>query len=414
MSPSRPVSVVVLNRDRVKEVARTLRALTHQTYPHFEVVLVSNQLDKIPTELLSKEGLKTVDMQVPNISKARNAGIEAASGDIIAFCDDDAVPEPEWLARLIPPLDDPKTGSVGGMVRGRNGISQQWGPQEVDCFGNDAPLNPAPLITCPTQEDRVLKTVGTNCAFSKEALYGVGGFDEALRFYLDETDLNWRLFQKGWTSALVGDAEVHHSYAASDYRTSMRAPKSLFEVGASKAYFCKQFADPSQTPEKLDLFRIDQRGRLIRSMELGILAPSQVSPVIDTLEEGFVTGATRTKRIRSLKPSGSGFIPYGTREEGDGNTLIITNFKTRKQAHQDARDLAAQGRFVTLFDFSYSPRMHTVGFTDDGYWRHTGGIWGRSNRDGSPFQRNTFASRVEKELIRIAAQRKFNYVIDLT
>jgi len=312
LSHNLPVSVVVLNRDRVKEVARTLRALTHQTYPNFEVILVSNQLEKIPQPLLSKEGLKPVDMQVPNISKARNAGIEAASGEIIAFCDDDAVPEPEWLERLIPPLRDPKTGSVGGMVRGRNGISQQWGPQEVDCFGNDVALEPAALITTPTQKDRVLKTVGTNCAFSKEALVEVGGFDEALRFYLDETDLNWRLFQKGWTSALVGDAEVHHSYAAS-------------------------------IPEELDWFRLDQRGRLIRAMELGILMPSQVSPMIDSLEEGFVTGATRTKRIQRIRQSGSDFIPYGRRKKGDGNTLIIANIKSRKRSHQEARELAAQG-----------------------------------------------------------------------
>ena len=414
MSHNLPVSVVVLNRDRVKEVARTLRALTHQTYPNFEVILVSNQLEKIPQPLLSKEGLKPVDMQVPNISKARNAGIEAASGEIIAFCDDDAVPEPEWLERLIPPLRDPKTGSVGGMVRGRNGISQQWGPQEVDCFGNDVALEPAALITTPTQKDRVLKTVGTNCAFSKEALVEVGGFDEALRFYLDETDLNWRLFQKGWTSALVGDAEVHHSYAASDFRTSMRAPKTLFEVGASKAYFCKQFADPARIPEELDWFRLDQRGRLIRAMELGILMPSQVSPMIDSLEEGFVTGATRTKRIQRIRQSGSDFIPYGRRKKGDGNTLIIANIKSRKRSHQEARELAAQGSFVTVFDFSYTTLMHTVGFTDGGYWLHKGGIWGRSNRESSLFQPNTFASRVEKELIRVAPQRKFDYVIDRT
>ncbi|MCB2152739.1 MAG: glycosyltransferase, partial [Rhodobacteraceae bacterium] len=57
---------------------------------------------------------------------ARNLGLAAAAGEIVAFIDDDAVPEPRWLARLTAPFADPGIAAAGGFVVGRNGISFQW------------------------------------------------------------------------------------------------------------------------------------------------------------------------------------------------------------------------------------------------------------------------------------------------
>jgi len=252
-----------------------------------------------------------VSFQEANISAARNAGIAQAQGEVIAFLDDDAVPEATWLARLIAPFDDPKIGAVGGVVRGRNGVSFQWGPQEVDCFGNDWPLAfDGDRISDPSEPHRVLKTVGTNCAFRAEALREVG-FDTAYRFYLDETDLNWRLVEKGWSAVIVSDAEVHHGYAGSSYRTSERVPKSFKEIGASKAYFCKRFGDPAR--------------------------PSEVSGLIDSLEEGFVEGAQRVPQLRNLQKSVREFKRYCGQEEMTAPVLLTTTLLKRRQTHELAR-----------------------------------------------------------------------------
>ena len=99
------------------------------------------------------------------------------------------MPEPTWLERLVEPFQDADTGAAGGLVRGRNGVSVQWGFQEVDGYGNDwpVPASGAAFFGAPTP-GRVLKTVGTNCAFRRAALAAIGGFDEAYRFFLEETD----------------------------------------------------------------------------------------------------------------------------------------------------------------------------------------------------------------------------------
>lgn len=411
MTTDVPVSVIIPNRDRIAEIGRTLKALEFQTHRHFEVIVVSNVSDILRAKFPETSRAKVISFSEANISAVRNAGIAEAAGDIIAFLDDDAVPEPTWLARLIAPFRDPRVGATGGLVRGRNGVSMQWGPQEVDCFGNDWPLTAGDgWITQPSGTGRVLKTVGTNSAFRAAPLREIG-FDSAYRFYLDETDLNWRLTQMGWRTVIVPDAQVHHGYAASQYRTSERVPKSLFEIGASKAYFCKRFGDPARVPEELDGFRRDQRNRLIRAMELGLLAPSYVSPLLDTLEEGFITGAGRVTEIRQYAKPTTGLTPFPKERPLAEPVLITTTLGSRKRAYAKARAAAQAGQPTTLFDFSMNARMLTVRFTDDGYWLHKGGIFGRSERKGRMFFFNTFRQRIAQESIRVAVQREIGIAV---
>ena len=57
---------------------------------------------------------RVVDCSVANLSVSRNIGIRAAGGDIVAFIDDDALPEFDWLPQAMPAFDDPEVGGVGG------------------------------------------------------------------------------------------------------------------------------------------------------------------------------------------------------------------------------------------------------------------------------------------------------------
>jgi GT2 family glycosyltransferase len=61
----------------------------------------------------------------------------------------------------------------------------------------------------------VVKTEGTNCAFRRDVLAGLGGFDPAFRYFLDETDVNLRLAEAGARTVIVPRALVHHGSAAS-------------------------------------------------------------------------------------------------------------------------------------------------------------------------------------------------------
>src|SRR6056297_2389366 len=129
-----PVSVIIVSRGRPALLNRCLTGVCQLWYPDFEIVVVSDPegLDAVA----SRAGLiKTVAFDDANIASARNAGIRAAAGKIVAFIDDDAVPEPTWLTHLVAPFADPEIAQVGGYVRGRNGISFQWRARAVNRIG---------------------------------------------------------------------------------------------------------------------------------------------------------------------------------------------------------------------------------------------------------------------------------------
>lgn len=123
---SPPVSVVVVSRERPDALMRCLNGLAQLDYPLFEIVCVA-----CPAGIAAlsarpdSERIKTVVFDRPNISEARNLGITEAAGEIVAFIDDGAVPEPLWLWHLTAPFSEPNVAATGGYVIGRNGISFQ-------------------------------------------------------------------------------------------------------------------------------------------------------------------------------------------------------------------------------------------------------------------------------------------------
>lgn len=394
-------SVVVLNRDRLASLAKTVRALQQQTRRDFDLTVVTNQAARITGALPGLAAARVVPFEAANVAAARNAGIAACGGDIIAFCDDDAVPEPTWLARLTSGLEDPQIGGVGGLVRGRNGVSVQWGPQEVDRYGNDWPLPPS--ATTATTPGRVLKAVGTNCAFRRAALAEVGGFDATYRFFLDETDVCWRLAAAGWGLRFVADAEVHHGYCKSAYRTAERAPRSLFEIGASKAAFCARFGDPDSIETELRGFAAAQRVRLLKAMHLGLMEPGQVAPVLASLHAGYAAGRTRTRDLPATLDGAPGQpFAHGPKPAASVLSSGVIGRRARRRA---ARALAQSGAVATLLTHSPTALMMTVRFTEDGYWQHRGGIFGRTARTEPLFRLRRRKDWIAREILRIGNLR---------
>ena len=92
-----PVSVVVVSRDRPMALRRCLAGLAQLQYDPFEIVVVADaQGCAAVAGSDMATHIKIVPFEQPNISEARNLGISHSAGDIIAFIDDDAVPEPSW------------------------------------------------------------------------------------------------------------------------------------------------------------------------------------------------------------------------------------------------------------------------------------------------------------------------------
>jgi GT2 family glycosyltransferase len=185
------ISVVICTRDRPDQLAKCLKRLELLEYPRFEVVVVDNAPTSDAVRNLVKSyvaGATTFNYCVeprPGLSWARNAGVAAATGDIIAFLDDDDEPDKYWLAGIADGFArNDRIGSVTGMIlparldtvaeelfeqvgghrKGRGFVKETFSRS-----GPQSPLFPLPPFGA-----------GANMAFRREVIHRIGGFDVAL------------------------------------------------------------------------------------------------------------------------------------------------------------------------------------------------------------------------------------------
>lgn len=408
--PEPKISLIVVSRDRPEGLRRLIRSLQFQFYRNFEVVVVSN------TKLKLTGNIKFIEFDQANISAARNLGIQAAAGELIAFCDDDAVPEPTWLQNLAQPFSVPEVGIAGGFVRGRNGIDFQWKTQKVNQFGTDTPLileDDASTQVFTADGPYCPKVQGTNCMFRKSVLQGLGGFDDNFAFYLDETDICYRASKQGWATAIVPSAEVQHGFEASYRRTADRVPKSLFSEGQSKAYFCKKHANGTDCQHALTAFQAEQHQRLIKLMVAGYVLPSDVKSLLKSLDAGLMAGQSIAAKEHDNKAISDQieFRPFIPTEKPDGwGEIFAGSVFSRKRMIAAALQASQKGVATTMFCWSFTALFHRRYFDERGFWAQKGGVFGKSVRKGGYFQFATLLNRSNKEAERLEKVRKIKKI----
>jgi hypothetical protein len=171
--PSISVVVCAFTAERLPSMEEAVAALTGAPVRPHEIVLV---IDHAPDLLERVTGLWPEVTAIPNdqtqgLSGARNAGVAAATGAVVAFLDDDAIPDRDWVARLGDAYVDPAVLGVGGRVRPRWVAGEpRWFPDEfawvVGCTHSGMPAAPAP----------VRNVIGANMSFRRGELLAVGGF----------------------------------------------------------------------------------------------------------------------------------------------------------------------------------------------------------------------------------------------
>jgi len=180
-----------------------------QTARHFELILVDDgSQDDTPSVLARLAAAAPFALRVERLATnsgpaaARNAGWQAARAPLIAFTDDDCVPQPEWLAALLRGLEDAE------FVQGRT-IPDPAQAQRRGPFSH---------IINIEEEDGYYATC--NMAYQHTLLDKLGGFDEAIRYrrdarrpspvYGEDTDLAWRALETGARGRFEPDALVFH------------------------------------------------------------------------------------------------------------------------------------------------------------------------------------------------------------
>src|SRR5579859_2387136 len=235
------ISVVINTLNREKSLKETLESFRWQTYRgQFEVIVV-NGPSTDGTEGLIESWVPKIRIgrcPAANLSMSRNIGICMAAGDIVAFIDDDGVPEPEWLEQIAAGYDRDEVGGVGGRVYDHTGFRFQAEYCLVDRLANadDNLPGPSPQRSFPGSF-QFPHLLGTNATFLRSALLEVGGFDEEFEYFLDETDVCLRLIDAGYLIRQLPDAYVHHKFAASNVRTEKKVLKYCYPVMKNKIYF---------------------------------------------------------------------------------------------------------------------------------------------------------------------------------
>jgi len=206
------VSVVINTLNRDYWLKRVLDALVFQTYDDFEIIVVNGPSTDKTDEVLQlyKDLIKIEKCELPNISISRNIGIKAASGEIVIFIDDDAVPiDRQWIAHYVKAFkDDPELAGIGGEVYRSKG-ELQFGKRMFDIWGSHVlEISTFTAEECTKYEKKGYFKFfgGCNGAYLRQVLLDVGGFDEYYDYHRDETDLHARI-------ARAGKKLDHHPYA---------------------------------------------------------------------------------------------------------------------------------------------------------------------------------------------------------
>jgi O-antigen biosynthesis protein len=202
-SPAGPwpsVSVIVCTHNGAQTLPECLQGVRGLSYPDFELIVVDDGSSDDSADVARAHGATVVASEHRGLSAARNAGIARANGEIVAFLDDDAYPDPDWLHYLAALLRDDRHVGVGGPnIPPEDGFV-------AECVAA-APGGPIHVLISDREAEHV---PGCNMAFRKSALEEIGGFDEDFRVAGDDVDVCWRLQEAGWKLGFSAGAVVMH------------------------------------------------------------------------------------------------------------------------------------------------------------------------------------------------------------
>ncbi|HXQ20165.1 MAG TPA: glycosyltransferase family A protein [Candidatus Acidoferrales bacterium] len=203
----RPVrfSIVVVTYNRRELLRRCLSAATAQNYPDYEVIVVDDGSTD-GSDAMIREQFPHVRCLAHRANQgepaSRNLGVEAATGDVIAFTDDDCVPPADWLRRHAAHYGDPHIGAAGGP-------QVYHAPSFYDRFDTMQYAVRYQRLETVARVQRFEHLLTGNLSVRREVIERVGGFDE--RFVTScDADLIRRISRAGYQFVRDPDLMVDH------------------------------------------------------------------------------------------------------------------------------------------------------------------------------------------------------------
>lgn len=235
--PLPPVSIVICTRDRADLLSGCLRALQAIDYPCYEVIVVDNASSNDETaKLVASLSVRYVREERPGLDWARNRGIAESRHSIIAFIDDDARPDRNWLRAISTAFINSEVMAVTGLV---GPAELETAAQNVFEFGYGGMGKGFRRRTFRlgniTKQELLwahMFGVGTNMAFRREVFTSIGNFDVALDIGTPsggggDLDMFHRVIAKGYTLVYEPAALVWHVHR----RSALALRRQFFDNG---------------------------------------------------------------------------------------------------------------------------------------------------------------------------------------
>ena len=195
------ISVIICSCNGARTLRQSLEALQKIVYPKFEVIVVDDGSRDATPVIAGECGVRLIRQANCGLSAARNTGWQAADGEIVAYLDDDAAPDPHWLQYLASTFMAGAWAGVGGP-----NIAFEEDSFIAHCVDH-APGNPTHVLLTDREAEHL---PGCNMAYRKSCLAAVNGFDPQFRIAGDDVDLCWRLRERGWKLGFHPGAMVWH------------------------------------------------------------------------------------------------------------------------------------------------------------------------------------------------------------
>jgi GT2 family glycosyltransferase len=195
------ISVVVCARNEEPLLGRCLASLERCDYPGLEVIVCDDGSTDGTRAIAEGFPVRVLPLEHGGLSRARNAGLAAAAGEIVAYLDADAEAQPEWPYRLALGFDDPNVAAAGG---------PNLTPRDAGFIERAIAEAPGGPIHVLATDDRAEHVPGCNMAFRRAALEEIGGFDPIHTAAGDDVDVCWKLLERGYEIAFAPTAQVDH------------------------------------------------------------------------------------------------------------------------------------------------------------------------------------------------------------
>ena len=229
------ISVVIPALNEEARIAECLLALQAQTVPADEILVVDGGSQDKTAAIAQQCGAQVLHNPKRHAAAARNIGIQAAKGDVVAFIDADCIPAADWLEQIALAFTDPALQGLGGKVVAAppaNAVEAFWSRLALEIlmsFGDEGYT-----VTQQTLNDAFITA---NAAYRTDLLRKIGGFDEWFANNAEDVDLSWRALQTGAVLRYVPQARIQ-----SHGVTTLRGVrKKSFRNGVSSSKLQKRY-----------------------------------------------------------------------------------------------------------------------------------------------------------------------------